>query len=261
MGIKNYLPNLTVTIINNIVYYDSIYLDCNYIIHLLIHNCLNDDELYEKTVDYCKKIFKYIKINKSINIIFDGENEHIYDPKENTHIERDKQRMETTEFIYSKQHIGRKSNIIQYFQKIMVDIIEDIKNISMSDYEIILSNSSIAGEADIKILNKIYENNEHKKICIVSKDTDLIQISFVNALYKNIDVDVLITISNDIKCICSSTIQQLPTPLITSKQNIITKHNYDYIFIIALLGNDYLPKISNVDYNCLMKSYTFYKII
>ena len=261
MGIKKYLPNLKIssTLQNKEkIEYECIYLDCNYLIHLLIHGCNNNDDLYDKTFKYCKSLFNFIKVNKYVYIIFDGINEHEFNPKENTHILRNNKNLKNNDS-YDKQIISHNTEIIKYYENILIQIIEKIKIMNMFDYEIVLSLTNISGEADIKILNTIYDKPE-TNICILTKDTDLIQIAFVNSLTYSINVDVLISIFNDeIKYVKYDTVKNILNPIITINNKTINYYSFDYILLIALMGNDYLPKISNIDYETIITAYNLYK--
>lgn len=256
MGIKDYLAFLPKKTITNISEYDVILLDSNFILHSKIYKCKNDDDLYNETQKYCKNIFKNINKLKEVYVIFDGENEHKNDPKEETHQKRDKKVIDTN--TYSGQLISHDSPVMIYFQNILVQIIENIKNIGMLEFKIITSFSNIKGEGDMKINSAIQLTNAlHKNICVVTKDTDLVQLAFINSIKRSCDIDVMVDVaSNSLSIIPSNEVRIMKMPA-----GLANEYNFDYIFIIALMGNDYLPKIGMVDFNCLCEAYYKFKNI
>jgi hypothetical protein len=124
----------------------------------------------------------------------------------------------------------------------MVDVINLHKMMYKSDFEIVINDDYIDYEADFKILNSIYDSN-YKNICIVSRDSDMILIAYSLIFKKKINIDIL----SNLRPIKFVDINKLSNGL-----------NLDYILVILLLGNDYLPKISNVDYESILINYKKY---
>ena len=110
----------------------------------------------------------------------------------------------------------------------------------------IINDDYIDGEADIKILDIICYSL-YNNFCIISKDTDMIMISYSIILEKNnITIDVL---------------YNLRPILFIDINKIIIKYNMlgkDYLLLLLLLGNDYLPSLSNINYDILLKTYNKY---
>lgn len=242
MGIKNYIKYLDQEHHQaKIRIYDYLYLDCNYIIHFLIYKCKSDLDLYRKIDIFWNNLISIIKIKKKLYLIYDGESENnkINDPKYQTHILRDKVKIKSND--YDKQTINPGSNILKTFHNYLEIIIEKYKKFNKLNFEIILDNDENKGEGDIKILNIIY-NSDQDNICICSKDSDMILISHSLIINKLIDIDILVDLRS----------------LNFIDKNKFKNYNLDYVLIVLLLGNDYLPKISNVNYNNLIDSYNKY---
>ena len=255
MGIKNFLKNLIledVSIKSRI--YNDVYIDCNYMIHYLIYNCMNNEDLAEKVNVWIRYFMKNVEITNCVHLIFDGSHEsklelddgteEICDPKSNTHELRYKNKKVSD--AYDKQTIKPKSEIILSFTKYMLKSVMDFKKSYKKTFEILLNNDYNDGEADFKILESIVKNyKKDSSICIVSKDSDMVLISCsVISKYK-----ITIDIGSSVK------------PLKFISCNIIENFmNVDYVLFMLLLGNDYLPKLSNVKYETLINTYTIYRL-
>ena len=241
MGIKNYLKYLDDNSCQiKIREYDYIYFDCNYMIHYLIYKCKNDNDLYSKIYQYWDYLISIIKINE-IYLVFDGEydNNNYIDPKYETHLLRSKYKTNSNE--YDKQLIYPGSDIIKIFKEYFIEIIERYKKINKYKIKINIIGDDIKGEADLKILDIIYNSNQNN-ICICSKDSDMILIGHSLCISKKIKIDILSNLR--------------PVKFIDIEQ--FNNYGYDYILIVLFLGNDYLPKISNINYLLLIDSYSEY---
>lgn len=242
MGIKDYLKHLKQESIYDVIEYEHVYIDCNYLVHFLIYRCKNDKELYLKIDNFWNNFIELIKIKSSIQLVYDGEYEHLNhlsNPKLQTHLLRYKNKLESTD--YDKQTISPGSKILSTFKYYLNDIITKYKKINKSKFEIITNGDEISGEADIKILNSIYDSNQDN-VCICSKDSDMILIAHSISINKSIKIDVITNFRPiQIVYICN-----------------FKKYNLDYVLIVLLLGNDYLPKISSVTYDIIIKTYSKY---
>jgi hypothetical protein len=243
MGIKNYLKNIDKKGYNKgnkeENRYDAIYFDSNYLIHYLIYNCGSDEDLYEKLEYFITFIIRRYD-SKKIYIIFDGECEDKENnPKLLTHKKRYEDKEESDR--YDKQSIKPKCELILKFKNKFIEILNknDKKNIMIDDdYK--------KGEGDIKIMNSIYENRmDDKKIMIFTIDSDLILIAY-NLCFmdkKELNINIL----------CNTK----PINIIDIR-SLNKNYDYDYILLSLLLGNDYLPKISNIKYENLFDNYDIY---
>lgn len=256
MGIKDYLKHLNQEESGNTKRnYEHIYVDCNYMLHYLIYKCKNDLELYSRTFDYFKYIFDTITVSKTINLFFDGNYDKnlLTNPKQQTSELRHKYKKESDE--YDKQSIHPGSTIISTFKTYLNDIIDKYKKINISSYQVFTFDDSIDGEADFKILDNIWEST-NDNICIISKDSDMILIAYSLIFNKKISIDILINF-RPIKFINVNNITFLPKPTFNGKK-FIQKFGPDYVLIIMLLGNDYLPKLSNINYQVIIDTYIKY---
>jgi hypothetical protein len=242
MGIKDYLKHLNQEEIFDIIEYDHVYIDCNYLIHFLIYKCMNDKDLYGKICNFWSNLMKAIKIKSIVHLIYDGEYENddvMGNPKLQTLIIRYKDKVESDD--YDKQVIKPGSLILNTFKYYLVDVIEKYKKINKVKLDIIENDDNVKGEADIKILNSIYNSNQDN-ICICSKDSDMILIAHSLAINKSIKIDVITNFR--------------PIQIVYIEN--FKKFNLDYVLIVFLLGNDYLPKISSVSYETIIKTYENY---
>lgn len=244
MGIKDYLKHLKQEDIFDIIEYEHVYIDCNYLIHFLIYKCTNDKDLYGKICNFWSNLMKAIKIKSTVHLIYDGEHDNdeiMTNPKLQTLILRYKDKDKIKSDDYDKQVIKPGSKILDTFKYYLVDIIEKYKKINKVKLEIIENDDKVKGEADIKILNSIYNSN-HNSVCICSKDSDMILIAHTLSIIKLIKIDVITNFR--------------PIQIVYIEN--FKKFNLDYVLIVLLLGNDYLPKISSVSYETIIKTYNEY---
>lgn len=240
MGIKDFLKYLKLdSLLENPKEYKYIYIDCNYLIHFLIYKCKTDADLYHKIFNFWNDLTTSIIIKNEIFLIFDGEydGEILLNPKYQTIILRHK----IISNDYDKQIIKPGSNILQTFKYYLTDIIEKYKKINKLKFKITINGDDIKGEADIKILNYIYDLSQDN-ICICSKDSDMILIAHSLCVNKSIKIDILTNIRS----------------MQFINVNNFNKYGLDYVLIVLLLGNDYLPKISNVSYDSIITTYNKY---
>lgn len=241
MGIKDYLKHLKQENITYTLEYDHVYIDCNYLIHFLIYRCKNDKDLYYKINNFWNDLTTSINIKLTIQLFYDGEydNTLLSNPKLQTHLLRYKNKVESDE--YDKQIIKPGSKILNTFKYYLTEIIEGYIKINKSKFKIIVNSDEIKGEADIKILNSIYNSNQNN-VCICSKDSDMILIAHSLSINKSIRIDVVTNFR----------------PIQIVYIDNFKKYNLDYILIVLLLGNDYLPKISNITYKSTIETYEKY---
>jgi 5'-3' exonuclease len=244
MGIKDYLKYIPLEYPQEKSrIYDYVYLDCNYICHYLIYRCKSDTDLYSKIFDYWDLFSSIIKINKEIFLIFDGEydTEELANPKYQTHLLRAKAKTKSDN--YDAQSIGPGSQILKTFRDYLVEVIERYKKINRLGFKIIINSDAIKGEADTKILNTIANSIPiQDNVCICSKDSDMILIGQSLSTIKSIQVDILSNLR----------------PIKFISVNKFKSYGLDYVLMVLLMGNDYLPKISNVTYPILTDSYDKY---
>jgi hypothetical protein len=242
MGIKNYLKELKqedITIHKN---YDIFIIDCNYLIHYLIYNCTNDSELQSKINSFIKYLFEWVTIKKQLHLVFDGEYDKKYDS--NPKLETQSKRMQNVNNeSYDKQEIAPKSRIIKLFKDNLIKIVNTYISPFKQQFTVIVNDDYIDGEADIKIMH-IIEGDKGHSICILSKDTDMILISY-NLLLKDGSETI------DILC-------NLRPLKIVNVNRLVKKYaifGSDYLLLLLFMGNDYLPCIGQVNYKKLINTY------
>jgi hypothetical protein len=244
MGINGFMKNIThdVPEIKKRIY-DSLYVDCNYLLHYFIYNCKNDNDLYYKINNYIKFLFETLTVTQEVNLIFDGSYPHYLqeiNPKKMTLEQRYKNKKESTD--YDKQKIAPKMEIVKKFKTFISESVNYIKKMYKCEFKVLINDDYIDDEADFKILEHIYESN-FKTFCIVSRDSDMILIAYSLAHKKNVEIDILSNLR----------------PILFVDVNKLNKgYDLDYVLIMLLLGNDYLPKLSNVDYDTIIKNYEQY---
>ena len=256
MGIKNYLKELKQDDIIKHKEYDMLYIDCNYVIHYLIYNCTSDIDLQVKIANFIKYLFESVTIKKQIHLIFDGNYDKQYDT--NPKLETQTKRIQSVNSSdYDKQQIAPKSRIIQFFKDNLIRILNTYISPFKQQFIIIVNDDYVDGEADIKILNLVANNKN--KICILSKDTDMILIGY-NTLLQNKDtladiggVGVDSSGIGDIDILCN-----LRPLKIININKLVKKHDIfgrDYLLLLLLMGNDFLPCIGQVNYKKLIETY------
>ncbi|AYV79961.1 MAG: XRN 5'-3' exonuclease [Gaeavirus sp.] len=242
MGIKDFLSHIKSEASTDIKrIYDHIYMDCNYLIHYLIYNCKNDYDLQTKIDNFIKNLFDTISVTTTVNLIFDGNSNTLsINPKKQTQIARTKYKKESID--YDKQPVSPKSKIVLTFKTYLSNIINRYKSLQKYSFTIHTNDDYIDDEADFKILYDI-NDNPYDNICIISRDSDMILIACSLIYNKDIKIDIL---------------SNLRPQLFINVKKITEKYKYDYILISLLLGNDYLPKLSNVSYDLVFDSYHKY---
>ncbi len=248
MGIKNYSKSLSLEDVKvKVRIYDNLLIDCNYLIHYLIYKCTNQIEFDKKIFNFINNLTNIINIKNRIFLVFDGkyDKKFIVNPKQLTIDNRTKYLKKSDDF--DKQEIKPKSEIILNFKSTLIESLKQIKKINKKKFEIIVNDDYVDGEADIKILDLINDCKD-KSYCLLSKDTDMILISYSLIIKNNIEIDIIFSLR--------------PLLFVDINKIVIKYSNFknDYILILLLLGNDFLPSASHVDYDLLINSYQKYKL-
>jgi hypothetical protein len=248
MGIKNYSKSLSLEDIKTKErIYDNLLIDCNYLIHYLIYKCNNQKEFDKKIYNFMNNLISIINIKIKIFLVFDGkyDKKFVVNPKQKTIENRTKYLKQSDDF--DKQEIKPKSKIINDFKLALIESLEHIKKINKKKFEIIVNDDYVDGEADIKILD-IINTCKDKSYCLLSKDTDMILISYSLILKNKIEIDIIFSLR--------------PLLFIDINKLVIKYLNFknDYILLILLLGNDFLQSVSHINYEILINSYQKYNL-
>lgn len=259
------------TQMENNISYDNLYLDSNSIVYDCVHKspCEITDDILIANV--CKQIHHYIELvkpKKTVIIAFDGV-------APVAKLENQRNRRYKTEFtssLLARSGIEKNSwdttaitpgtpfmtkldkGLNDYFK---INNVTPAKNKKLFGVEkIIVSSSMEAGEGEHKIFEYIRNNlvkHENERTVIYGLDADLIMLSinhlcycpsiflfretphFIRSLNRNLDPGQLYTL--DISELFEGVIENT----FNIKSSNITFSTYDYVFLVSLLGNDYIP--------------------
>jgi len=84
----------------------------------------------------------------------------------------------------------------------------------------------------------------------------MVLIAYSLIIKKNLSIDIMINL-RPIKFIDVNKIVTLSKPIFNGKKDI-ESYGPDYVLLTMFLGNDYLPKISNVNYETILSCYNLY---
>jgi len=262
MGIPVYFKTLvqeyqdSILIKNKLTSIKSLFLDLNCAIHPCCSGECDEEIMLNKIIFKIEELVQYTGVEDLLYIAVDG-----IPPKG----KMKQQRMRRHKSIYENKIWD--TNAITPGTKFMDKLNQRLKTIQYQNLKIIISDSTIRGEGEHKILQYIKNNNLDNSV-IYGLDADLIMLSIVSQkdniyllrerteyniedtendyIYMNIDKlkDFIVKdITNDIESN-------------VNKEIILN----DYIFICFLLGNDFINHIVSLNlryngYNYLIKTY------
>jgi 5'-3' exonuclease len=239
--------------IENLVYIDNLYIDLNYIFHIAVNKTSNMVYFKEKVISCINNILKNIIPNKELIFAVDGpccyakillQRQRRYDLIKN--IPNFDKYVEKNNFIHSIYFTSGTifMNNLEYEFKDFFDEIEKKYKIK------IIKLFTGSDEAEMKIINKINADIENCSHMFFSKDSDVIVMSICIKNYSNISVsfidDTIIKIFN---------IKKFVEKIQLKSRYFINNLNKDICLLFLLLGNDYLPKLKNVNFDKLFNSY------
>lgn len=285
-------------IINNVNNIENLYLDANCLIHPCCRNILNNNKhliqnhiyvyknnsqniqnniniyskletkMFENIIEYIIKLYQFSKPTNLLYISIDGvaprakmeqqrvrryrsyKEKQLIDNINNKYNEESDPYWDTNAITPGTTFMLKLSN---YLQNNLIKI-PNIDNIS-----IILSDTSVPGEGEHKIIQHI-RKNKNIVCCIYGLDADLIMLSLCvdNDIYLlresinfgKVDMETLLYLSiQDLKIkLKEEILNKIDIELIDNLEicdNIII----DYVVLCFLLGNDFLPKLINLDIN------------
>lgn len=239
--IDNTYPNAFLNINNDNIFH-HMYIDLNYLLHLCHYNSNDEVHLINKMgviiLDMCAKIQPCI----SLNLFCDGTA-----PFAKMVLQRERR----CKNIKTDDNIFKTSLNFTPGTKFIKEIstkLEKYIKIIKSQFNIIVNIDSIApGEAEIKIKNKLlkyYENNINHTHLLVTNDADVVLILASDESYKKTNI----LINNKIL-----SINKLLNEHFKKYGNKV--NNLDFVFLNLLLGNDYIPKISEISPQKIWDSY------
>lgn len=244
MGITNFYkeiklkyPDAFFSIFDEI--FEFLYIDLNCILHKCTYNCENIDEIIKKITYTIFEICKKSQPTKCLYLFCDGTS-----PFAKLLLQRER-RFSMNESLSLNFTPGT------VFLKQLPSKLNDLINIIRLHLNIdVYIDSLNPGESEIKIKNKILENyskNTEDKHVLITTDADVILILTSDISYKKcyiLDHDILLSIEKLIN-------------LHKKEYNLLNNSHLDFSFLNLLLGNDYLPKVSSINFNNLWESYSY----
>ena len=258
MGIAGFYSwiaqNYPSAVIKNVnpLFFDHIYIDLNYLLHMYFDQSSLDKTL-NKVQSFILELCKFKQPLKSINLCADGSA-----PLAKLFLQR-KRRMNETLNLTNKTMMSQEVDIINsslnltpgcnYMNNIHIKI-NKLKTILENTFDVdVIINNLECGEAEIKIKHLLLQN--------INRDADSSHLFVTN------DADVLLILSSTLnyhniyvlmKSYNILSIRKL-LELHTSKYGKSNMPGLDFCFINLLNGNDYLPKLKFSTTNRLWESY------
>ncbi|ARF09133.1 XRN 5'-3' exonuclease [Catovirus CTV1] len=245
---KNY-PDCSKKIINNVTT-EHLYIDINFCLHNVAYNTTSSVTLLKKLCTFIENMILKITPNKTLTLATDGPA-----PYAKLLLQRERrQNISKYMDISSKNEINpmcftpgtifmtelgikMKDFIIKLKQKYKVDVFEYFNG---------------PDEAELKLIRQLlinHKNHPNDKHIILSNDADVCVMSTSLHCYDKIYIAV--KSQKEIELFDIKEFGQiLKVPYI--ENNMM---NYDLSFILLLMGNDYLPKLSYISFDGLIKCY------
>jgi len=262
MGIPVYFKTLiqeyqdSILIKNKLTSIKSLFLDLNCAIHPCCSVECDEEIMLNKILSKIEELVQYTGVEDLLYIAVDG-----IPPKG----KMKQQRMRRHKSIYENKIWD--TNAITPGTKFMNKLNKKLNSLSLDKLKIIVSDSTIRGEGEHKILQYIKKNNVENSV-IYGLDADLIMLSIVSGkeniylLRERTEYNIEDT-ENDYIYMNIDKLKDFIVKDITSdiKSNINKEIILnDYIFICFLLGNDFINHIVSLSlryngYDYLIKTY------
>jgi 5'-3' exonuclease len=254
--LKSYFNDSIHKLNDNIIKYDNIYIDLNYLLHLSMYLSNDENDFFKKLFIFLDNLIKKIFVLDNIMISIDGTSAY------SKIILQRKRRKNSIKNINMKKlnslHLTPGTMFMTKIKNKILSYIEDRKKnlFKFRNINFIFSSSDEPGEGEIKIIKQILylnKNKNNKTNLIIGNDADLIVMSMSCTKVKNIhifnkknDGFYIIDINKIALKICKT---------IECKTKYFKKIKKDFSFISIMMGNDYLPKLQFVKNNILLESY------
>jgi 5'-3' exonuclease len=236
--------------LNKCIYFDHIYIDLNYLLHICSYKSNNSKQIISKVEYHIKNICsKYIP-TRSLNLCSDGvapfaklfvQRERRLAEIRNSNLDN----LQTSSLNYTPGSIFM-TTLHEKFGK-LINLLQSTFNI-----KVFIHNLDI-GEAEIKIKKIIEINNKANPIethLVVSNDADQILIQCASLFYKNI---YILIATNEPHILSIGKLIELHQ----KKYGFSKFPSFDFTFINLLNGNDYFPKIKYLTIDKLWNAYKF----
>jgi len=250
MGIKDFQPYIKKTYkaafkdfwLDN---YDNLYVDVNYVLHLLCYSTETEIELIIRFKDFLQSLIKKYMPQKRVYLMADG-----VAPMAKMILQRERRMNKSKDEINLKLTVGTKfMSELQYYMPEFIEQTKEKYNIEV----IILFVEP--GEGEIKIRNQVQETqnkNKNDTHIIFSSDSDMVMLLMTcDDLSK---IYIIIKNRIDTQILNLNNLYKIHIQLFGETQT--TK--YDFVFLNILMGNDYLPHVSCAKFEKLWESYKLF---
>lgn len=227
-------------------HYDHVYIDINYCLHYCSYGARNINDIYIRFYKFIENILLELSPTKSIVFGSDGSA-----PLAKLLLQRKRRLM-------MSQNIGLESLSLMFtpgteFMKNLNNKMENfLKYINMLfNVDVIFLQSDI-DEAELKLKNKMQENiNKYPSDShiFVTNDADVIVMLATLDNYKN--TFIFCKSKDNIEILSMNKLIDLHT----DRVGCSLYPHLDFAFIGILMGNDYLPKLSFINYDNIWEAY------
>jgi 5'-3' exonuclease len=248
--IQNYGGSLKVPSNSEIVLFNHIYIDLNYLLHMCTYNSptinVTINKIQTMILDICARHHAL----ETINICCDGSA-----PLAKLLLQRSR-RLQEARTLCLNNTTDLKNSTLNFtpgsvFMSELHLVLNNLKLKLESSLNVkVLINNLDSGEAEIKIkylINKHNDLNSNSTHLLVTNDADVLLILTATKIYKNLYV---LLKSNQIL-----SVDKL-IDLHTQKYGKSNTPQYDFSFLNLLNGNDYLPKIKYSTIDRIWEAYS-----
>jgi hypothetical protein len=224
--------------------HEHLYIDMNFLLHYCSYGiCLdNENILFHRLTTNITYIINSLMPKISLTLVTDGS------PPLAKLITQRKRRIlmarneNSNNINHLKLTVG--TEFMESLGKKMHDYITETKKKYKIEIKTIFQQSN---EAEINILKKINSREKNDKNVIVSNDADTIVMSCASN-----NQNIYIVNLNSGKKMVTYSIKKL-MELFMNEYKV---SNYNFVFSMLLMGNDYLPKVHFINFNTIIKSFT-----
>ena len=228
--------------------YDHVYIDINYALYYCSYNAINESEVYDRLYNFFDSIFYETNPTTTINVCTDGVAPFaklILQRKRRSNNLRDKNKFDSLLFTPGTVFMNNlKDNLSTYFK-----YIENLFCITVNYLDHIID------EAELKLKYQLMcnvNNFPNTKHIVVTNDADM--VIMLTTLQKQELHNIFILYKNKYDYITLSIGKMLD--LHTDKVGSTLNYNLDFTLVNLLMGNDYLPKVTNVTFPKIWNAYS-----
>jgi hypothetical protein len=231
--------------VKNITYYDNVYIDLNYLLHMSLYNSDNMDTVIDKLESIIYNICKRTNPIKTLNLSSDGTS-----PYAKLLLQKQRRQQNITDDLknitHTSLHFTPNTEFMNNLENKLTNMINTIKLI----YNIkVKCNFDGDGEAELKNKKLFLSNkNINDTHIFITSDADVVLIMSSITHYENIFIMTYGKTSDimSLKLLLNKHVEKYGKSL---------TFNYDFCFLNMLLGNDYFPEVKGVNINNLWNGY------